>query len=149
MKTNIGMNIHPYIQVTCHPHVLYPQWLNNTWNIYIRNFQQQPPTSHFTEPEKMAACIKLESAASGSWTRAAGVRGECVTTRPPAPIKCDMHDANSLVPQFGYIILYIYRYRQWRCGMQPRQEQKRPQAWCWNCSWARAARNFREVEAHY
>jgi len=40
--------------------------------------------THFTIPERMVDCVKLEIAASGSWTRAAGVRGECVITRPPA-----------------------------------------------------------------
>jgi len=34
----------------------------------------------------MIACIKLKSA-TGSWTRAVGVRGECVTTQPPAPLE--------------------------------------------------------------
>jgi len=34
----------------------------------------------------MVACVKLESAASGSWNQAAGVRGKCVTTQPPAPL---------------------------------------------------------------
>jgi len=35
--------------------------------------------THFTEPERIVACVKLDSDASGSWTRAAGVRDECVT----------------------------------------------------------------------
>jgi len=41
----------------------------------------------FTEHERMVTCINIESAAFGSRTRADGVGGEYVTTRPPAP--CD------------------------------------------------------------
>jgi len=55
------------------------------------NFQQQSSTLFtscfiFHRPRKdgIAWFVKLESAASGSWTRAAGVRGECATSRPPA-----------------------------------------------------------------
>jgi len=33
--------------------------------------------THFTYPERMVACVKLERAASASWIRAVGVRGEC------------------------------------------------------------------------
>jgi len=40
--------------------------------------------AQFTDPEGMEGWIIIESATSGSWTRAVGVRGECVTTRPPA-----------------------------------------------------------------
>jgi len=138
VKTNIGINLHPHNQVTCHPHVLYPRWQNNTWDIHIRNFQQQSPsvTSHFTEPEQMAACIKLESAASGSWTRAAGVRGECVTTRSPVHImRYAWCNANSLVPQLGN---YNRAVEVLGCN--------RGKSKCWNCCWDRTDRNFREVE---
>jgi len=42
--------------------------------------------THFTDPRKDdIACVKLESATE-SWTRAVGVRGEWVTTHPPAPL---------------------------------------------------------------
>jgi len=38
--------------------------------------------TQFTDPERMVACVKLESAASGSWRQ----RLECVNTVPPAYI---------------------------------------------------------------
>jgi len=59
--------------------------------IYIRNLQQQSPNVyqllHISPThERMIASVRLESA-TGSWTWAVGVRGECVTTQPPAPLK--------------------------------------------------------------
>jgi len=57
------------------------QGQSHTWNIYISNFQRQSPlfTSCFTFL-RLWACVKLKSDVSGSWSQAAGVRGECVTT---------------------------------------------------------------------
>jgi len=54
--------------------------------------------THFTNPERMVACVNLQSAASGSWTRATGVRGECVITRPSVPVK--EHESNTLLPAY-------------------------------------------------
>jgi len=45
---------------------------------------QYEANAQFTDPEGMEVWVILESATSGSWTRAVGVRSECVTTRPPA-----------------------------------------------------------------
>jgi len=45
---------------------------------------QHKAGAQFTDPEGMEGWVILESATSRSWTRAVSVRGECVTTRPPA-----------------------------------------------------------------
>jgi len=84
--------------VTCHPRVLEPHLV-----IYIRNLQQQSPTVYLllqisSTHERMIAWFKLESA-TGSWTRAIGVRGECVTTQPRRP--------TCVVPLFVLFLLNV------------------------------------------
>jgi len=59
-------------------HYSSPQGCTKTFN------PQHNAGAQFTDPEGMERWVILESATSGSWTRAVGVRGECVTTRPPA-----------------------------------------------------------------
>jgi len=63
-------------------------------------------TSYYTFhlPRKdgnMVACVKLESAASGRWTRAVRVRGECVNTRPAAAFSV-------IYPTLLYLIFHYY-----------------------------------------
>jgi len=55
-----------------------PQGCTKTFN------PQHKVGAQFTYPEGMEGWVILKSATSRSWTRAVGVRGECVTTRPPA-----------------------------------------------------------------
>jgi len=45
----------------------------------------------------MIACVKLESA-TGSWTRTFGVRGEYVTTQPPAVLDDDASRTTTPLP---------------------------------------------------
>jgi len=78
------------LRFTGHPHTLHPheKITTGTWHpqlsTAITHWLQRGYYTHFTDPERMVTCVKLKSAASRSRTRAADVRGEFVTTRPPA-----------------------------------------------------------------
>jgi len=62
------------------PRKICPKGQSHTWNIHPQSSTAVTHCLLIATPthERMIACVKLESA-TGSWTRAVGVRGECAT----------------------------------------------------------------------
>jgi len=81
--------------------------------IYIRNLQSSLTVllvaTYFTDPERMVACVKLDSAASGSWTWALASEAMCYQSiiRSHRPT-CSLNVALCCTDKSEDVYIFIY-----------------------------------------